>query len=57
MAKKIPATTLRMINMAMEKGTEGVYDLLCKAYNDGKNKGRDEATNQIFTFNPEEDYQ
>lgn len=55
MAKKIPATTLRMINMAMEKGTEGVYDLLCKAYNDGKNKGREAATNQIFTFHPEED--
>lgn len=55
MAKNIPATTLLMINMAMEKGAEGVYDLLCKAYNDGKNKGREEAINQIFTFHPEED--
>lgn len=55
MAEKIPATTLLMINMAMEKGTEGVYKLLCKAYNDGKNKGREEAINQVFTFHPEED--
>lgn len=48
------ALTRLLIVSAMEKGADGVYDLMKKCYNDGYNKGRQEAIDHIFTFHPQE---
>lgn len=51
---EIPVTTKLLIQLAMEKGEQGVYELMKKAYADGMKKGREQALNQIFTFHSEE---